>query len=93
MLQYVLTGIFLFMIIVMLLVSQYHSVLIIAAIAIAITPASITIGITGHRLLSWFKTGAAAPANRNFAVLLLGLSLIVGAVGMAARGFLMIIYY
>ena len=83
--QYVLTGIFLFIIIEMLLLSQYHTVLVIVAITIAFTPASITIGIIGYRLLSWFKTGAAIPAKRNFAVLLLGLSLTFGAVGMAAR--------
>jgi hypothetical protein len=83
--QYVLTGIFLFLIIEMLLLSQYHTVLVIAAITISFTPASITIGIIGYRLLSWFKTGAATPAKRNFTVLLLGLSLTLGAVGMAAR--------
>lgn len=83
--QYVLTGIFLFIIIEMLLLSHYHTALVIMAITIAFTPASITIGIIGYRLLSWFKTGAAIPARRNFAVLLLGLSLTFGAVGMTAR--------
>jgi hypothetical protein len=83
--QYLLTGIFLFVIIEMLLISQYHTILVIAAITIAFTPASITIGMIGYRLVSWFKTGAATPAKRNYTVLLLGLSLTLGAVGMAAR--------
>jgi hypothetical protein len=83
--QYVLTGIFLIMIIEMLLVSQYHTISIIASITIAFTPASITIGMISHRLLSWFKTGAAIRAKRNFTVLLFGLAFALGAVGMAAR--------
>lgn len=83
--QYVLTGIFLIMIMEMLLVSQYHTILVIAAITIAFTPASITIGMISYSLLSWFKTGAAIPAKRNFAVMLFGLSLALGAVSMAAR--------
>jgi hypothetical protein len=69
----------------MFLVSQYHTVLIIAAITIAFTPASVTIGMISYRLLSWFKTGAANPARRNFTVLVLGLAFALGAVGMAAR--------
>jgi hypothetical protein len=83
--QYVLAGIFLIIIIEMLSISQYYTILIIAAITIAFTPASITMGMISYRLLSWFKTGAATPAKRNFTVMLFGLAFALGAIGMAAR--------
>jgi hypothetical protein len=66
--QYVLTAIIVFTVLQIIVSSQYHTNLLIAAFTISYGAASILMGILAWKLFSWFKI------NKRFEVLLFGLA-------------------
>jgi hypothetical protein len=74
--QYASAGIIAFMILQLILTSDYYVGLLIATTAISFTLAAIILGLLSYRFLSWYKS-----SNKNITVLLYGITFALTAIG------------
>ena len=84
--QYGLTAINILVIVQMVVISRYNVASLVAAIAISYSLSIILMGILAYRFFSWFRS------NRNYVVLLYGLSSAMLGIGARLYSFLCSIY-
>jgi hypothetical protein len=81
--QYVLSCVFLFLILQMLSTHQYYTSLIVSIIAISFVPSVIIAGFLSYRFFLWYKL--AENKRKNIVILLYALAFSLSAIGAMAR--------